>query len=162
LIGLKAIMPISRRRLLAASAAFAALPLPARVSRATVRPGPDTSLILDDASRLNATPISLQAIFTSAEEDGLLKELRAMLGEAASAERPVAAGGARHSMGGQSLPRNGVAASFAVPFIEPDIHNRIYRVRAGARWRDVIRVLDPIGFSLAVTQSNHDFRSAVR
>jgi FAD/FMN-containing dehydrogenase len=55
------------------------------------------------------------------------------------------------------LPRDGVAASFAVPSVEPDIHNRIYRVRAGARWRDVIRVLDPIGFSSAVTQSNHDF-----
>jgi FAD/FMN-containing dehydrogenase len=150
-------MPISRRRVLAGSAAFAALPLSARVSSAAVRPGPDTSLILDDASRLDATPISRQAVFTSVEDDGLLKELRAMLEDAASDERPVAIGGARHSMGGQSLPRNGVAASFAVPSIEPDTRNRIYRVRAGARWRDVIRVLDPIGFSSAVTQSNHDF-----
>jgi FAD/FMN-containing dehydrogenase len=41
--------------------------------------------------------------------------------------------------------------------IEPDTKGRIYRVSAGARWRDVIRVLDPIGFSPAVTQSNHDF-----
>ncbi len=76
-----------------------------------------------------------------------------MLGEAASAGRPVAAGGARHS----SLPRNGIAASFARPAIEPDTNSRIYRVSAGARWRDVIRVLDPIGFSPAITQSNHDF-----
>jgi FAD/FMN-containing dehydrogenase len=150
-------MSISRRRLLAASAAFAALPLATRVSRAAVRREPDASLILDDASQLNATPISRQAIFTAVEDDGLLKELRAMLGEAASAERPIALGGARHSMGGQSLPRNGIAASFATPSIEPDTSNRIYRVSAGARWRDVIRALDPIGFSSAVTQSNHDF-----
>ena len=43
------------------------------------------------------------------------------------------------------------------PRSSPTAHKRIYRVSAGARWRDVIRVLDPIGFSPAVTQSNHDF-----
>jgi len=149
-------MSISRRRLLATSAALAALPLTARASRAAVRPELDASLVLDDASRLNATPISRQAILNSAK-DGLLADLRAMLGEAATAERPVVVGGARHSMGGQSLPRNGIAASFARPVIEPDTGSRTYRVSAGARWRDVIRVLDPIGFSPAVTQSNHDF-----
>jgi FAD/FMN-containing dehydrogenase len=148
-------MSISRRRFLAAGAALAGLPLATRSSRAAV--GPDTTLILDDASRLNATPISRQAILTSVEENGLLQEMRAMLGEGASAGRPIAVGGARHSMGGQSLPRNGIAASFARPAIEPDTNSRIYRVSAGARWRDVIRALDPIGFSPAVTQCNHDF-----
>jgi FAD/FMN-containing dehydrogenase len=113
--------------------------------------------MLDDASRLNPTPINRQAILTSTEDGKLLRELRATLGEAASEGRPIAMGGARHSMGGQSLPRNGIAASFAVPAIEPDTARKIYRVSAGARWRDVIRVLDPIGFSPAVTQSNHDF-----
>jgi len=150
-------MSISRRRLLATGAALAAWPLAARASRAAVRRVPDAPFILDDASRLNATPISRQAILASVEESRLLQEMRAMLGEAASAGRPVAAGGARHSMGGQSLPRNGIAASFAMPVIEPDTNSRIYRVSAGARWRDVIRVLDPIGFSPAITQSNHDF-----
>ena len=37
----------------------------------------------DDASRLNETPISRQAILTSAEDSRLLRELRATLGEAA-------------------------------------------------------------------------------
>ena len=41
--------------------------------------------------------------------------------------------------------------------IEPDTARRSYRVRAGARWRDVIKALDPLGFSPMVTQSNHDF-----
>jgi FAD/FMN-containing dehydrogenase len=113
--------------------------------------------MLDDASRLNETPISRQAILTSREDTRLLHELRATLGEAATEGRPIAFGGARHSMGGQSLPRNGIAVSFAAAVIEPDTKARIYRVSAGARWRDVIRVLDPIGFSPAVTQSNHDF-----
>jgi FAD/FMN-containing dehydrogenase len=113
--------------------------------------------MLDDASRLNATPITRQAVLTPSEDARLLHELRATLGEAAAEGRPIAMGGARHSMGGQSLPRNGIAASFAATVIEPDTARKIYRVSAGARWRDVIRALDPIGFSPAVTQSNHDF-----
>jgi FAD/FMN-containing dehydrogenase len=149
-------MSVSRRRFLAGSAALAALP-PVSRADAAVRHRPSAPFMLDDASRLSATPINRQAILTSTDEGKLLHELRATLGEAASAGRPVAMGGARHSMGGQSLPRNGIAASFATAAIEPDTKARIYRVSAGARWRDVIRVLDPIGFSPAVTQSNHDF-----
>ena len=154
-------MSISRRRVLATSVAIAALPLAAGTSRAAVRKEFDAPLVLDDASRLNATPISRQAILSSAS-DGLLADLRAMLGDATNAEHPVALGGARHSMGGQSLPRRGIAASFAKPVIEPDITSRTYRVSAGARWRDVIRVLDPIGFSPAVTQSIMISASAAR
>jgi FAD/FMN-containing dehydrogenase len=150
-------MSISRRRFLGGSAALAALPLASRVSRAAVRRAPSAPFMLDDASRLNPTPINRQAILTSSEDGRLLHELRATLGEAASEGRPIAMGGARHSMGGQSLPRNGIATSFAAPAVEPDTDKRVYRVSAGARWRDVIRVLDPIGFSPAVTQSNHDF-----
>jgi FAD/FMN-containing dehydrogenase len=149
-------MSVSRRRFLAGSAALAAVPPFSRV-QAAPRRAPSAPFMLDDASRLNETPISRQAILTSREEARLLRELRATLGEAATEGRPIAFGGARHSMGGQSLPRNGIAASFAVAAIEPDREKRIYRVSAGARWRDVIRVLDPIGFSPAVTQSNHDF-----
>jgi FAD/FMN-containing dehydrogenase len=149
-------MSVSRRRFLAGAAALAALQ-PASRADAAVRHRPSPPFMLDDASRLNATPINRQAILSSTDEAKLLHELRATLGEAATSGRPVAFGGARHSMGGQSLPRNGIAASFAVPAIEPDTPRKIYRVSAGARWRDVIRVLDPIGFSPAVTQSNHDF-----
>jgi FAD/FMN-containing dehydrogenase len=150
-------MSTSRRRFLTGSAALAALPLASRASGAAVRRTPPAPFMLDDASRLNPTPINRQAILASSEDGRLLQELRATLGEAASEGRPIAMGGARHSMGGQSLPRNGIAASFAVAAIEPDISKKVYRVSAGAPWRDVIRVLDPIGFSPAVTQSNHDF-----
>jgi len=149
-------MSVSRRRFLAGSAALAALP-PVSRAQAAPRRAPSAPFMLDDASRLNETPISRQAILTSREDARLLRELRATLGEAATEGRPIAFGGARHSMGGQSLPRNGIAASFAAAAIEPDREKKIYRVSAGARWRDVIRVLDPIGFSPAVTQSNHDF-----
>lgn len=60
-------------------------------------------------------------------------------------------------MGGQSLARGGVAASLTLPKCEPDTAARVYRVRAGTRWHHVIGVLDPLGFSVAVMQSNSDF-----
>ena len=150
-------MSISRRRFLAASAALGTAPLSARIAAAAPRRGPDAPFMLDDASRLNPTPISRQAVLDATDQQGVLQAVRTVLGEAATTGRPVAIGGARHSMGGQSLPRNGIAAGFARPVIEPDTAGRIYRVSAGARWRDVIGALDPIGFSPAVTQSNHDF-----
>src|SRR5258708_40364959 len=117
-------MSVSRRRFLAGSAALAALPS-ARAQAAPRRaPAP---FMLDDASRLNETPISRQAILTSRDDARLLHELRATLGEAATEGRPIAFGGARHSMGGQSLPRNGIAASFAAAATEPDAEKRHYR-----------------------------------
>lgn len=65
-------------------------------------------------------------------------------------------------MGGQALPRNGLAitADVMVPdgdWLAPDPPRRTYRVAAGARWGQVIAALDPIGFSPAVMQSNNDF-----
>ena len=60
-------------------------------------------------------------------------------------------------MGGQSLARDGVGITFDAISIVPDIASRTYSVSAGTRWADVIRTLDPIGFSPAVMQSNSDF-----
>ena len=53
-------MSVSRRRFLAGSAALAAVP-PSR-AQAAVRRAPSVPFLLDDASRLNETPISRQAI----------------------------------------------------------------------------------------------------
>src|SRR6185295_14213725 len=131
---------LSRRRFIAAGAALA-VPRPAA---GAVRGPTETALVLNDASRLNPVPVARNAVLR-ADSD------------AAADGRPVCVGGARHSMGGQSLVRNGFAASIAAPVVEPDTARRTYRVRAGARWRDVIAALDPLGFSPMVTQSNHDF-----
>jgi len=62
-------------------------------------------------------------------------------------------------MGGQSLPRDGVALTLnarAAP-IAVDKHSNSYTVSAGARWSEVIAALDPHGLSPAVMQSNNDF-----
>jgi FAD/FMN-containing dehydrogenase len=144
---------LSRRRFIAAAGAVLAVP---RATNAAVRETA-SALVLNDASRLNPVPIARNAVLRADSDTALIDSLRALLREAAADGRPVCAGGARHSMGGQSLVRDGFAASIAAPVVEPDTARRTYRVRAGARWRDVIAALDPLGFSPMVTQSNHDF-----
>lgn len=142
---------ISRRSLLTKGAAAAlslALPAPA--------PG-QVRTVLNDASRLNPTPVFRHWIVDPQSDSALVEKLRAELREAAAAGRPVAVGAARHSMGGQSLARNGTAITFALPSCRPDPAAGTYRVQAGTRWREVIAALDPIGFSPAVMQSNNDF-----
>jgi FAD/FMN-containing dehydrogenase len=60
-------------------------------------------------------------------------------------------------MGGQSLPRDGTAVTLDSRRVQPDTSAGMYRADAGARWADVIKALDPIGFSPTVMQSNNDF-----
>jgi FAD/FMN-containing dehydrogenase len=149
-------MPLlSRRSFLAATAAGTVAPTLSGSARAAPRSA--APLVLNDASRLNPVPVARNAVLRPESDEALIAGLRALLKEAGAEERPVCIGGARHSMGGQSLMRDGIAASLAVPLIEPDTARRIMRVRAGTRWRDVIAALDPLGFSPAVMQSNHDF-----
>ncbi|QXT38932.1 FAD-binding oxidoreductase [Gymnodinialimonas ceratoperidinii] len=116
----------------------------------------DAPLILNDASELSATPIHIHSR-PAAHGDALVAAFRAELTAARAEERPVCVSAARHSMGGQSLPRNGHAITVDDATIEVDTARRTYRVNGGARWRDVIAALDPLGFSPAVMQSNHDF-----
>lgn len=111
---------------------------------------------LNDASELMATPIHIHRR-SAAHGDALIEAFRAELAAAQSEDRPVCVSAARHSMGGQSIPRGGHALTVDDAWLEPDTANQTYRVNGGARWRDVIAALDPLGFSPAVMQSNHDF-----
>jgi FAD/FMN-containing dehydrogenase len=109
------------------------------------------------ASRLNPIPVAKHQIVRANSEDDLIAELRILLKEAAENNRPFAVAGARHSMGGQCIPRDGIAVTLQSARIELDSNKKTFRVNAGVRWRDAIRALDPAGFSVAVMQSNHDF-----
>jgi FAD/FMN-containing dehydrogenase len=60
-------------------------------------------------------------------------------------------------MGGQSLPRDGLAITVKSARCEADRSAKTFRVDAGTRWHHVIAALDRIGFSPTVMQSNHDF-----
>jgi hypothetical protein len=142
---------ISRRALLKGSAAAAASALlPAKAFS-------QQRQILNDASRLNSTPVFTHWMAKTESEAALIERLRKELKEAAAQKRPVSVGAARHSMGGQSLPRNGTAMTFDIDRCEPDRKARTFRAGAGTRWYQVIEHLDKVGFSPAVMQSNSDF-----
>jgi len=88
---------------------------------------------------------------------GAIERIRAAMTEARAAKRPFIASAARHSMGGQSLARDGTVATLDQHWLEADPPGAIYRVAAGARWSTIISSLDQIGYSPAVMQSNNDF-----
>lgn len=136
----------------AAAAAVAALP---RITLAADTTG--KRFIVNDASRLNPTPVYRHWIVGTDEQSVFIERLRQELKDAAAAKRPVAVAAARHTMGGQSIPRDGTAITMQTFRCEPDTRAKTYLVDAGTRWHQVISTLDPLGFSPAVMQSNADF-----
>ena len=113
--------------------------------------------MLDDASQLSVTPVARHIVLQDDPGAALIARLRAELAEARAAGRPLCLSAARHSMGGQSIPRMGTALTWDNGRIEIDSAARTYRAAAGARWSQVIAALDPVGLSPKVMQSNHDF-----
>lgn len=113
--------------------------------------------VLNDASLLSETPVASHAVLREEPGRALVAALRAELGAAAAEGRSVGIGAARHSMGAHAIPRDGRAVTLDSAWLEADPGARTMRVHAGARWRDVIAALDPLGLSPKVMQSNHDF-----
>ena len=151
-------MKLSRRTLLASGAALVLAPALAQAAKAQAKPKP---LVLNDAGRLSPTSVAKHIVIKPNEDEAIFAELRALLKDAAEENRTIAMGGARHSMGGQSLPRDGTAITLDGGPLEMDTAAKTYRTSAGNRWSDVIRILDPKGFSPAVMQSNSDFGQLV-
>lgn len=120
---------------------------------AVIAPAPEG--YMNDASLLSQTPVHKHIVLTDDPGETLLAALRAELKEAQAAGRAVNIGAARHSMGAQALPRDGHAVTFDNGLVE--VGDGGYRAHAGARWRQVIAALDPVGLSPKVMQSNHDF-----
>ncbi|MGJ5617885.1 FAD-binding oxidoreductase [Sulfitobacter sp. MF3-043] len=122
-------------------------------STATANP-PGT---LNDASLLSQTSVHKHIILKDDPGETLVAALRAEIKEARENGRPVNVSAARHSMGGQAIPLDGHAITFDNGLIEPDTSQGTYRAHAGARWAQVIKAIDPIGYSPKVMQSNNDF-----
>ncbi|MGB1265232.1 MAG: FAD-binding oxidoreductase [Nereida ignava] len=112
---------------------------------------------LNDASELNETPIFKHITLREDQGEKLVAALRAELADASANNRAVNVGAARHSMGGQAIPRGGHAITFENASIELDTKNSVMRLHAGARWRDVINAADPVGLGPRVMQSNNNF-----
>ena len=130
------------------------------VAAATTRPAAAQlrqRIILNDASKLSATPVFSHWIARREPEADWIARLRKEMAEAKTAKRPLSVSAARHSMGGQSLPRDGHAITLDINRVEPDRANKLFRANGGTRWFEVIEQLNPIGFSPAVMQSNSDF-----
>jgi FAD/FMN-containing dehydrogenase len=115
------------------------------------------AILLNDASELSPTPVAKHMIVTADPRGKAVENIRALMAEAQGAGRPFIASAARHSMGGQSLAKNGSVLTLDQQWLETDPASKIYRVAAGTRWSTVIARLDAIGFSPAVMQSNNDF-----
>ena len=115
------------------------------------------ALVLNDASELSPTPVASHVRITSEPRSAVVERIRAAIAEARAAGHPFVASTARHSMGGQSLARNGTVVTLDQDWLEADTARRTYRVGAGTRWSVVIAKLDALGFSPAVMQSNNDF-----
>jgi hypothetical protein len=103
---------LTRRHFTAAAGATLAASQPADAARGPGRPDP---FVLNDASRLNPVAVVRKAVLQPQSDEALIAALRTLLRHAATEGRPVCVGGARHSMGGQSLMRGGFAASLAAP-----------------------------------------------
>ena len=102
--------------------------------------------------------MSVKPAAAQTDEDAtFIDRLRTELKEAAAANRPVAVAAARHSMGGQSIARDGTAVTLETFRCEPNTSAKTYLVNAGARWHQVVAKIDPLGFSPVVIQSNADF-----
>ena len=112
---------------------------------------------LNDASLLSETPVHRHSIISEKRGETLIARLRSELSQARADGRPFNIGAARHSMGGHAIPRDGHAVDLDGWAVEPDIQNGTAWIHAGARWRDVIAVLDPVGYGPKVMQSNNDF-----
>ncbi len=120
-------------------------------------PAASGSTVLNDASSLSPTPIHKHLVIDKDPGEALVAEIRKELKEAKADGRPLNVGAARHSMGGQAIPRDGTAITFDNGTLELDSGNAVYRAHAGARWSQVIAALDPQGWSPKVMQSNNDF-----
>lgn len=112
---------------------------------------------VDDASRLNPTPVAevwpVPKDLAAAEE-----QLRQLLARARHEKLPISIGGARHSMGGHTIARDGILLDMLpLDHLSLDEDRRLLTAGAGARWSQIVPWLDQRGYSVSIMQSNNDF-----
>lgn len=117
-------------------------------------PPPDA---LNDASHLNIT-IGVDIVELSPDLETTHELLRTAFKKSASTKRSISIGGARHSMGRQSLNRGGIYIdTTAFKAMKLNEETNTLKVQAGARWKDIIAYLHPLNRAVSVMQTNHDF-----
>ncbi|WP_454831652.1 FAD-binding oxidoreductase [Pseudoxanthomonas wuyuanensis] len=109
----------------------------------------DTTRI-EDISRMEQTAVARVARPTATGE------VQRLLGESGG---PVSIGGARFSMGGQTALPGSLHLDMRAMnrLVRLDAAQRIVRVQAGMRWRDLQDIIDPHDLSVKVMQSYSNF-----
>ncbi|OWQ46347.1 FAD-binding oxidoreductase [Roseateles noduli] len=137
---------LSRRRLLAVALVEAGLlSLPALALAARTQ-----DLRVDNVTGLHAVRVArIETPRTTAQVSALVSAWRGKVG----------IGGARFSMGGQIAVEGGLHLDMrqmnAVLWLKP--RERVVRVQAGLRWRDLQDRLDPVGLAVKTMQSFSNF-----
>jgi len=80
----------------------------------------DRGIVLNDASQLSPTPVASHITVRDNSPKAAVERVRAALTEARIAGHPFIASAARHSMGGQSLARDGTVVTLDQQWLEPD------------------------------------------
>jgi len=111
----------------------------------------------DDASRLNRTKIDSLMVIPS-DSSMAIERLREIFRYAQQMNLKISIAGARHSMGGQTIAKDGILIDMR-PFRRMilDEKENILRVQAGALWSEIIPFLNQKNRSIAVMQSNNSF-----
>lgn len=113
--------------------------------------------MLDDAGRYSATEID-SVIVVPDDSLAALLAVQAALRNAELTRRKISIGGARHSMGGQTLfPHSLYLDMSGYKRLSLDTAAGLLRAAAGARWFDILPYLDARGFSIKVMQGNANF-----
>ena len=105
---------------------------------------------INDASCLNKTPIY------AVVKVGKVSDIQSVIQFARKHALKITPYGIRHSMGGQSFSRWWIAINMDA-FNTMHLEGNILTVGAGAKWEEVQRFLDPLGFSVKAMQSINIF-----
>lgn len=112
---------------------------------------------LDDASRLNRTPVA-EIVQALADSGSAESQLQSLLRRARDQGLKVSIAGARHTMGAHTITPNGIVVDMTTfRGLSLSADSVVLLVRAGTRWSEVIPFLDHRGRSLPVMQSNNSF-----
>jgi decaprenylphospho-beta-D-ribofuranose 2-oxidase len=108
--------------------------------------------IINDFSRLNETCVSMIAAPQS------LSNIQQALALARAKKWKVSIGGARHSMGGQSIAPGGLSLDMTKfnQILEVDRIKKTIRVQSGVTWKQIQSKIDQLGLSVRVMQ-NYNF-----
>lgn len=158
-------MRMTRRKWIAAAASLVPawfLGRPAvHLARTAIADGPGLPAVpvgkMDDASRMNESDVD-RIVLVRGPRAEAERTIADALADARARKLAVSVAGARHAMGGHAIAKGGVVLDMTGVdhAVLDEAANRL-TCGAGARWHDLIDVLDPKRRAIAVMQSNDSF-----